>query len=67
VIKALALGATAVLIGRPFAYALTCAGEAGVRHLIRNLMAEIDLQLGLCGYRSVRELDRSVLGPTPAS
>jgi len=64
VIKALALGAAAVLIGRPYAYALAAAGEAGVRHLIRNLMAEIDLQVGLSGLQSIKQIDRSLLEPT---
>ena len=63
VLKALALGATAVLLGRPYAYALAAAGEAGVRRVIRNLHAEIDLELGLAGRRSVRDLDASLLTP----
>ncbi|MBI4419444.1 MAG: alpha-hydroxy-acid oxidizing protein [Gemmatimonadetes bacterium] len=63
IVKALALGATAVLVGRPYAYALAVAGEDGVRHMIRNLIAEFDLQLGLSGCRSVKEVDRALLGP----
>jgi lactate 2-monooxygenase len=62
VIKALALGAKAVLIGRPYAYAMASHGEDGVRHLIRTMMADIDLQLALCGLTSVADLDESVLG-----
>ena len=61
VLKALALGAAAVLIGRPYAFALAASGEAGVRHVIRNLQADIDLEFGLSGLRSVREADRSLL------
>jgi lactate 2-monooxygenase len=64
VLKAMALGASAVLIGRPYAFALAAAGEAGVRQVIRNLRADIDLELGLSGRQSVRELDRSLLSPT---
>jgi lactate 2-monooxygenase len=64
VVKAMALGASAVLIGRPYAYALAVAGEAGVRQVIRNLRADIDLELGLSGRDSVRGLDRSLLSPT---
>lgn len=63
VLKALALGASAVLVGRPYAFALAAAGEAGVRQVIRNLMADIDLELGLSGRRSVKEVDRTLLGP----
>jgi isopentenyl diphosphate isomerase/L-lactate dehydrogenase-like FMN-dependent dehydrogenase len=61
VLKAIALGATAVLLGRPFAYALASEGEAGVRHVIRTLMADIDLTLGLSGRTSIRELDQTLL------
>jgi isopentenyl diphosphate isomerase/L-lactate dehydrogenase-like FMN-dependent dehydrogenase len=61
VLKAIALGAHAVLIGRPYAYALASAGEAGVRHLIRTLMADIDITLALCGRTAVEDLDRSLL------
>src|SRR6185312_3661415 len=50
--KALALGARAVLIGRPYAYGLGIAGEAGVREVIANFRAEFDLTMGLAGCRS---------------
>jgi lactate 2-monooxygenase len=53
---ALALGARAVLIGRPYVYALALAGEAGVRELIRNMIAEFDLTLALSGLRRPAEL-----------
>lgn len=58
---ALALGARAVAIGRPYAYALAVAGEAGVRELLRNTIAELDITLGLAGVRSVAELDAGIL------
>jgi L-lactate dehydrogenase (cytochrome) len=61
VLKAIALGATAVLVGRPFAYALASDGEKGVRHLIRTLMADVDITLGLSGRTSIRELDQTLL------
>lgn len=54
--KALALGARAVLVGRPYAYALAAGGEAGVRDLLQNLTAELDLTLGLSGCASVGEI-----------
>jgi isopentenyl diphosphate isomerase/L-lactate dehydrogenase-like FMN-dependent dehydrogenase len=66
VVKALALGADAVLLGRPYAYALAVGGQRGVEELIQNLMAEIDLNLALAGAHSIRELDRSWLSPTTA-
>jgi lactate 2-monooxygenase len=61
VFKALALGATAVLLGRSYVYGLAIAGEAGVREVLRNVTAELDLTLGLAGQGSVRDLDRSAL------
>jgi lactate 2-monooxygenase len=61
VLKAMALGADAVLLGRPYAYALAVGGQRGVEELIQNLMAEIDLNLALAGAHSVRDLDRSWL------
>jgi isopentenyl diphosphate isomerase/L-lactate dehydrogenase-like FMN-dependent dehydrogenase len=61
VVKALALGARAVLLGRPFAYGLGIAGEAGVRHVLRGVLAETDLTLGLAGHRSVHDLTPDAL------
>ena len=61
VLKAIALGADAVLLGRPYAYALAVGGQRGVEELVQNLMAEIDLTLALAGGTSVRELDRGWL------
>jgi len=59
--KALALGATAVGIGRPFAYALAIAGEDGVRELLDNLQSDFDLTMGLAGCRSVTEITAEAL------
>jgi isopentenyl diphosphate isomerase/L-lactate dehydrogenase-like FMN-dependent dehydrogenase len=61
VLKAVALGADAVLLGRPYAWALAVGGRRGVEELIQNLLAEIDLTLALAGGTSIRELDRSWL------
>ncbi|MFW6692446.1 alpha-hydroxy-acid oxidizing protein [Streptomyces sp. MAR4 CNX-425] len=52
VLKALALGARAVLYGRPYAYGLAHGGEEGVAHVLRSLLADLDLTLGLSGHRS---------------
>lgn len=65
VIKALALGADAVLLGRPYAYGLAVAGEAGVERVIQNLMADVDLTLALIGGVDVKTLDRSWISPRP--
>ncbi len=61
VLKALALGANAVMFGRPYMYALAVGGEAGVRQWLVHTLAELDLELALAGYRSIREIDRSVV------
>jgi len=61
VLKAMALGARAVLLGRPYACGLAVGGEAGVRFVLENLLAELDLALGLLGCRSWDEVDRSLL------
>jgi lactate 2-monooxygenase len=60
-IKALALGARAVLLGRLYVWGLAVAGEQGVRDVVQNFLADFDLTLGLSGYPSCRELDASVL------
>jgi len=61
VLKALALGAAAVLVGRPWVYGMAIAGERGAVEVLRNIVAEFDLALGLSGYRSPAELSREAL------
>lgn len=61
VLKALALGATAVLVGRPYVYGLAIAGAAGAEAALRNIVAEFDLVLGLSGHRSAAELTPDAL------
>ncbi len=56
VIKALALGATAVGVGRPYAYGLALGGEAGVVHVLRCLLAEADLTMAVDGYPTIADL-----------
>jgi lactate 2-monooxygenase len=57
IIKAIALGASAVLIGRPYAYALAVAGEMGVKEVLENFIAETGLQLAISGRNSIEEVD----------
>jgi len=59
--KALALGAAAVLVGRPAMWGLAVGGEEGVHTVLRSLLAELDLTLALSGYRSVAELGPEAL------
>jgi lactate 2-monooxygenase len=58
---ALALGAKAVLVGRPYVYGLALAGEAGVREVIRNIVAEFDLTLALSGLARAGDLSAKCL------
>lgn len=60
-IKALALGARAVLLGRLYVWGLAAAGEQGVHDVVQNFLADLDLTMGLSGFRSIKELDPSVL------
>ncbi|MEU1623469.1 lactate 2-monooxygenase [Streptomyces sp. NPDC005722] len=61
VLKALALGASAVLLGRPYAYGLGLDGQAGVEHVIRCLLAEFDLTLALSGHSRPADLGPEAL------
>lgn len=63
VVKALALGARAVMIGRPYLYGLAAGGQAGVRRALRILGSEVDHTLALVGVPRIAELDRSVVRP----
>ena len=60
-IKALALGAQAVLLGRLYIWGLAVGGEQGVRDVVQNFLADLDLTMGLSGFRSVKELNPSIL------
>src|SRR4051794_13629445 len=61
VVKMVAMGAKAVLIGRAWAWAVAARGEAGVRHVLEVMKADIDTALGLTGQTSIADLDRSAL------
>lgn len=65
VLKAKALGAQAVLLGRPYACGLAVGGEAGVRFVLENLLAELDLALGLVGCRNWEEVQPEILQSLP--
>ena len=67
VLKALALGARAVMIGRPVAWGLAVAGEDGVRHVFDLLRTDLLRDLMLCGYASPAEVDRSLVVPALAT
>jgi lactate 2-monooxygenase len=61
VVIALALGARAVAIGRPYAYGLAVGGQAGIEHVLRCMLAELDLTMAVDGYSSVGALGRDAL------
>lgn len=61
VIKALALGADFVFVGRPFNYAAACAGQAGVEHVADLLQREIERNMALLGLTSLSQLDHTCL------
>ncbi|PON16524.1 hypothetical protein C2W62_18040 [Candidatus Entotheonella serta] len=64
VFKALALGARAVLIGRPLFWGLAVDGEAGVRTVLGMLRDELEITMGMCGRSNIQSIDRSVIGTT---
>ncbi len=63
VLKALALGASAVLVGRPFMHGLAAAGALGVVHVLHILRTELEMGMALCGRRTLAELDASLVLP----
>jgi isopentenyl diphosphate isomerase/L-lactate dehydrogenase-like FMN-dependent dehydrogenase len=64
-VKALALGASAVLLGRLYAWGLAVAGEAGVREVLHNFLADLDLTLGLAGCTRPADLRPELLRRDP--
>ncbi|HEY5816019.1 MAG TPA: lactate 2-monooxygenase [Solirubrobacterales bacterium] len=63
VLKALALGADAVCLGRPYVWGLALGGQAGVETVLKMVLAELDLTMALCGYTRPDQLDREALAP----
>lgn len=63
VLKAVALGASAVLLGRCYLWALAVAGPYGVAHLLRVLRDELEMAMALCGCRTLAEVDQRLLSP----
>ena len=61
VLKSLALGATAVLIGRPYVYALAVGGAAGVTHCVDLLRKELEVGMALTGRATIAEIDRTLI------
>jgi L-lactate dehydrogenase (cytochrome) len=66
VLKMMALGARAVLVGRAWAWSVAARGEAGVRHVLKVMKSDLDVALGLTGQTAIADVDRSALY-TPVS
>jgi isopentenyl diphosphate isomerase/L-lactate dehydrogenase-like FMN-dependent dehydrogenase len=62
VVKALALGARFVFVGRLWVWGLSIMGEQGVRHVMKSLLADLDILMAVGGFNSVEDFDRSMLG-----
>jgi len=60
-LKAIALGADAVLLGRPYIWGLGVAGEEGVNKVLRSFLADLDLTLALSGYANLKEVEAGLL------
>jgi 4-hydroxymandelate oxidase len=63
IVKAIALGATATLIGRPYCYGLAIGGAAGVQRVVEILRGELEMAMKLMGRRTLKEIDSSALWP----
>ena len=61
ILKALALGANAVLVGRPYMYGLAIGGQEGVHHVFKPMLADMDIALACMGKKSIKELSRDDL------
>lgn len=61
ILKAIALGATAVMVGRPFIYALACNGAYGAAHAIKILKDEFEIAMILCGCKTLKDVNRDIL------
>ena len=65
VLKAVALGAKGVWIGRPYLYGLGAGGKAGVTRTLDILRNELDVTMALCGRRDIRAIDADILDTAP--
>ena len=67
VFKALAVGAKFVFIGRLWVWGLSIAGEQGVRHVLKSLLAEFDILMEVAGFQSLEQIDRTAIDSLPNS
>ena len=64
IMKVLALGADAAMVGRAYIYALAVGGEDGVKHMVQTMLRELDSAMAGCGCRTVKELNPSFIRKT---
>jgi hypothetical protein len=62
VFKALALGAKFVFVGRLWIWGLSIMGETGVRHVMKSLLADLDILMNVAGFQNISQIDRTTLG-----
>lgn len=62
VVKAIALGAKFVFVGRLWVWGLSIAGEHGVRHVMKSLLADLDILMNVAGIQSIDQINRTMLG-----
>lgn len=67
VVKALALGTKFVFIGRLWIWELSIMGETGVRHVLKGLLADLDISMNCAGLRSIDDIDKSLVESLPKS
>jgi isopentenyl diphosphate isomerase/L-lactate dehydrogenase-like FMN-dependent dehydrogenase len=67
VFKALALGAKFVFIGRLWVWGLSIAGEHGLRHVLKSLLAEFDILLEVAGFQNIEQINRAAIDSLPNS
>jgi isopentenyl diphosphate isomerase/L-lactate dehydrogenase-like FMN-dependent dehydrogenase len=65
VFKALALGAKFVFVGRLWVWGLSIMGEAGVRHVMRSLLADLDIPMNVAGFQNIQQIIRDALEKDP--
>lgn len=65
IFKALALGAKFVFVGRLYVWGLSIQGEIGVRHILRSLLAELDILMNVAGYPRIEDIKRDAIESLP--
>lgn len=62
VVKALAIGAKFVFVGRLWVWGLSIMGEHGVRHVMKSLLSELDILMNVAGFQKIEQFNREMLG-----